>query len=263
MRACRSIRRSSPATRREEGPFAGSLGKKCGGCAAWSLVWSGDEQRKPKPDEIELTFFDAEAKGCIPTWWNKAVLRRADRPDVSADGRTYAYAIPADTFGLVVSLAGGRTAADYDVPAIHAFGPDRWKSMDVEIEWGFDQATAGLDFGGRIEPYDGIVDNLRPLDGDGGTRVVGPDHWRSTAVPGARRGVRLGLLYLGASKGRKVWPYNAAEEDVARTIVTLWTRSGNFSFLPSDLEKGPILRAGMRLLRACGPHFTAGAALRR
>jgi len=38
-----------------------------------------------------------------------------------------------------------------------------------------------------------------------------------------------------------VWPYHAQAEDVARTIVTLWTRSGSFSFLAADLEQGPIL----------------------
>ena len=51
----------------------------------------------------------------------------------------------------------------------------------------------------------------------------------------------LSLLYQGTSKCRKVWPYNGEPEDVARTIVTVWTKSGNFSFLASDLEKGPIL----------------------
>ena len=28
---------------------------------------------------------------------------------------------------------------------------------------------------------------------------------------------------------------------MARTIVTLWTKAGNFSFLSADLENGPIL----------------------
>ena len=56
-----------------------------------------------------------------------------------------------------------------------------------------------------------------------------------------RRGLSLSLLYLGTSRWRKAWPYNGDGGDVARTIVTLWTSSGSFSFLASDLEKGPIL----------------------
>jgi len=57
----------------------------------------------------------------------------------------------------------------------------------------------------------------------------------------SRRGVRFRLLYIGNSRWRRVWPYHAQAEDVARTIVTLWTRSGSFSFLAADLEQGPIL----------------------
>jgi len=41
------------------------------------LVWNGVPQRRPKADEIVLSFFDAEAAGKIPTWWNEAVLREA------------------------------------------------------------------------------------------------------------------------------------------------------------------------------------------
>ena len=123
-----------------------------------ALVWNGAPQRRPKPDEIVVTFFDAEAEGNIPTWWNEAVLREAGKPEVSADGSTYTFAIPVDTFGLVVSVRGQQDASAYEVPVVRAFTPDVWKKMDLEIEWGFDKSTAGLDYSGRIEAYDGIVD---------------------------------------------------------------------------------------------------------
>ena len=113
--------------------------------------------------------------------------------------------------------------------------------MDLEIEWAFDKATAASDYSGRIEAYDGIVDRVRPLAGDAGTTMKGACNWASATKGNGRRGVRLRLLYLGTSKWRKVWPYNGESEDVARTIITVWTNSGNFSFLASDLEKGPIL----------------------
>ena len=205
------------------------------------LAWDGTAQRRPKPEELVLTYFDAEAKGNIPTWWNPAVLREANRPAVSADGRTYAFTIPVDTFGLVVSLRGQQDASAYEIPAVRAFLPDRWKRMDLEIQWGFDKAAAASDYSGRIEAYDGVVDHLRPLAGGAGTTMKGADQWQSAPGLAGRRGVSLSLLYLGTAKGRKPWPYNAEPDDAARTIITLWTGAGNFSFLAADLEQGPIL----------------------
>ena len=204
------------------------------------IVWSADRRRRPEPGELAVTFFDAEAKG-IPTWWNGAVLREAGKPEVSDDGRVYTYTIPVDIFGLVVSVRGRRGASAYEVPLVRAFTPEVWKMMDLEIEWGFDKAAAGLDYSGRIEAYDGIPGRIRPLAGDAGTTVSEPCQWRSPRQGDGRRGLSLSLLYLGTSRWRNVWPYNGDGDDVARTIITVWTHSGNFSFLASDLEKGPIL----------------------
>jgi hypothetical protein len=53
--------------------------------------------------------------------------------------------------------------------------------------------------------------------------------------------VKLSLLYMGTAKWRRVQPFTSQPDDVARTIVTLWTKAGNFSFLAADLENGPIL----------------------
>jgi hypothetical protein len=208
-----------------------------------SLVWSGELARRPKPEEIALTYFDAEAKveGNIPTWWNKAVLRQAEKPEVSADGRAYTFAIPSDTFGLVVSVRGRQDASAYETPAVRVFTPDRWKQMELEIEWGFEPTIEAADYGGRIETYDGIAENIQPLAGDAATTMKDASRWTSASKGDARRGVRLRLFYQGTSKDCPVWPYNGELEDVARTIVTVWTNSGIFSFLASDLEKGPIL----------------------
>ena len=205
------------------------------------LVWNATARPRPKPEDVVVSYFDAEAKGNIPTWWNAAVIREADKPQVSDDGCTYTFNIPVDTFGLVVSVRGPQDASAWECPSVCAFAPDLWKRMDLEIEWGFDKTTSAADYSGRIEAYDGIVGHVRPLAGDAGTTLKGPQRWRSMSVGNGRRGVSLGLLYLGTSKDRKTWPYNAEQEDVARTIVTVWTNAGNFSFLASDLEKGPIL----------------------
>ena len=72
-----------------------------------AVVWTGAGQRRPKADEVVVTFFDAEAKG-IPTWWTGEVLRQAEKPEVSRDGLAYLFTIPVDTFALVVSGAESR-----------------------------------------------------------------------------------------------------------------------------------------------------------
>ena len=193
-----------------------------------------------------VTFFDAESLDAnsnrtIPTWWNDTVLREADKPQVSADGLVFTYTCPVDVLGLVVSVRGEREASAYEAPAIRALVPDVWKTMTLEIEWGFDQATAGADYSGRIEVYDGILSNVQPLAGDGSTAMEDACKWTSLHGGDGRRGVSLSLLYIGTSKWRRVWPYNGDKDDIARTIVTVRSKSGNFSFLAADLENGPVL----------------------
>ena len=56
---------------------------------------------------------------------------------VSADGNTYAYDLQTATCGIVISVGGAKSAADYAVPALRVLVADLWKRMDVEIEWGF------------------------------------------------------------------------------------------------------------------------------
>jgi hypothetical protein len=77
------------------------------------IAWNGAPERRPEPEEVVVTYFNGEADGGIPTWWNKAAIGKADKPEVSADGRTLttrpnvstgmakAYVRPsADTSGL-------------------------------------------------------------------------------------------------------------------------------------------------------------------
>jgi len=204
------------------------------------LTWAADARRVPRADELAVTYLDA--KGKASTWWNNLdATKQAGKPTVSADGRMFVYDIPTDTCGVVVSLTGPKDAAEYDVPRVRALVPEVWKKVDIRIEWGFDKATADRDYGGRVEAYDGMLADVRPLADDGGTAITGPTEWRSVRKGGGPRGLTAALLYQGTSRRRAVWPYNAQVADVARTIVTVWTRSGNFSFLASDLEHGPIL----------------------
>ncbi len=180
------------------------------------------------------------------------------KPAVSGAGRTFTYDLGKDTCGIVISVVGS-PAADFDVPAVRALVAETWKRMDIEIEWGYEPSTAGKDYSGRIETYDGRLTRLAPLDGDAATTATDRSAWRSAGKGGRRRGVKASLLYLGTSHWRPVQPFTSQRDDVARTIVTLWTRAGNFSFLAADLDSGPILAPeyGFFVRRSGGPARTA------
>ena len=132
-------------------------------------------------------------------------IKEASKPEVSPDGRTFTYVIPADTWGVVASLRGSRPASRFACPTMRALVSDVWKRLEIEIEWGFDPATAQVDHGGSLECYDGLVADLRPLPGDATTVLAGPSSWQSPGGDG-RHGVQLSVLYLGTSRWRKVWP---------------------------------------------------------
>lgn len=204
------------------------------------VIWSNDAARRPGTEQLVVTTLDHQ--GPASSWWNNLkAVQKPVKPTVSGDGRVWAYTLAIPTCGLVFSINGAKIAADYEVPKVRVLVADVWKQMDVEIEWGFDEATAAKDYSGRIETYDGLVAGLAPLVGDTVTTTAGPDSWKSSVKSGSRRGVKASLAYMGIAKWRKTMDFTSQQEDVARTIVTVWTKSGNFSFLAADLENGPIL----------------------
>jgi len=204
------------------------------------LRWKMDGRRRTAPEHLVITAL--VNNGTASSWWNNLdAERKTVVPTVSDDGQTYVYDLNTPICGIVVSVAGTNSAADYEVPEVRVLVADTWKTMDVEIEWGFDQSSNSKDYSGRIELYDGMMTGLRSLDGDGSTTVADASSWQSAGTNAGRRGIRCSLLYLGTSKWREVQPFTSQQEDVARTIMTLWTKSGNVSFLVADLENGPIL----------------------
>ena len=276
------VNTNAPAVRRA---LCGLLWEEVRPVRRLLLSWPPEAKNKPAPDQLLISCFDGQ-DDTAHTWWNPHTVKEAAPPEVSADGCTYSYAIPVDTWGVVAAVRGPKEASAFTVPELQAFVPDRWKQMDVEIEWGYEAPRATLPYDGRVEVYDGRLGQLQTLGEDQGTKMTGPSGWRSegatggmksearrpkaerspkaegrneAAFPspalkgtphpsdgregarGARRGVRFRLLYIGESRWRRVWPYHAQPEDVARTIVTVWTKSGSFSFLAADLEHGPIL----------------------
>lgn len=204
------------------------------------LTWPAGSQRQPTPDELAITTLDNQ--GSASSWWNNLkAVQKPVKPTASTEGRTYVYDLNAPTCGIVIGLVGDNRAAGFAVPTVRVLVADVWKKMEVEIEWGFEKATASKDYSGRMETYDGVAAGLRPLDADKGTAPTSATSWRSAGKVAARRGMKFSLLYMGESRWRKVQPFTSQPDDVARTIVTLWTESGSFSFLAADLENGPIL----------------------
>jgi hypothetical protein len=209
------------------------------------LTWPAEAKNRPSPEEVKLVICNADAGGSHHWWLPRAILE-IEKPSVSADSRTYAYEVPVDTWSMVVTVGGEKDASAFAVPAIRAFVPDVWKGMELEIEWGFEDATSALAYDGRVEAYDGVIGDVRALAGDAGTSMVGATSWSSSRQGAGRRGVRLGLLYIG-NQGTSPFGHvyvdrrKVAPEELARSIVTVWTKSGSFSFLADDLERGPIL----------------------
>ena len=199
------------------------------------LTWPSSARRRPAPDK--LTVNALLNQGSSSSWWNNLASVALDsKPTVTDGGLTYSYPIGVGTCGLVLAVDGDASA--YDVPRVRVLVPDTWKRMDVEIEWGFDKTTADKDYSGHIEAYDGRLSDIRPF---GAGTATHDRAWTSRGGSATRRGIEMSLLYMGTSKWRKQQQYTTQAEDVARTIVTVWTKAGAFSFLAADLENGPIL----------------------
>lgn len=203
------------------------------------LVWPATTTRPPSADQVVITTLDHQ--GSASSWWNNLKAGRQEVPAVrSPDGRTWTYALARETCGLVVGLASG-VARGQAVPAVRVLTTARWKRLAFELEWGYAQAAGTRDYTGRLEIYDGRIAGLASLADDPGTAIAGPAAWRSLGRTASRRGVHGVLLYTGSSRWRRSYPFTSQAEDVARTIVTVRTESGTFSFLAADLEHGPLL----------------------
>jgi hypothetical protein len=64
------------------------------------LVWPPEVKNKPAPDELVVSYFNGQ-DDTAHTWWNPRTVKEAAAPEVSADGCTYCYAIPVDTWGYL------------------------------------------------------------------------------------------------------------------------------------------------------------------
>ncbi len=232
------------------------------------LIWPKDATSVPGPEGVAVRWMP---HGDSSSWWGrrpgktgKSTIVAAEKPVISANGRVYAYAVDAtknesafDNLVVAVTKSGQDTWA---IPTVRVLTPEAWKTMDIEIEWGLRARTEASDFDGRIEAYNGIIGKARPLAGDAGTRMTGGHSWQSQAAGSSRRGLATTVLHLGVTHNTPVWSQQARVEEANRTIITVRTKSGAFSFMPADLETGPILapECGFFVARA-GSGVTAAA----
>jgi len=203
-----------------------------------TLQLSWEASTHSRPPENRLSICALVRRNASSSWWNNLdPVVEPVTPTVSQDRLTYTYSLGENACGLVVMVDGQAPASTFAVPEVQVLTPDRWKKMDVEVEWGFDAATARKDFSGHLDAYDGRVNDLTALDG---SATAGPAAWSSPLKATGRRGVKFSLLYAGVAKWHRRLSFTTRDEEVARTIVTVWTKSGSFSFLAADLENGPI-----------------------
>ena len=204
----------------------------------------------PPVEAIEVRVYPSKAG-----WFGFVRDEVLPAPAASADGRTWTYANerkdPATgkvsalfegTDMVAVFFDPGKAPAGtkYGCPTIHLYRPHaKWSTLDVEIEWGFKQGAEEVAFDGRIEAYYGYVKSVKPLPEDEGTTMAGADAWKSSPAPGgARRGIAVSLLYPGRFGRRPgISPLD--------TRITLWTKGGNLTFVPDDVNTGPVLVPGL------------------
>ncbi len=199
----------------------------------------------PPAEAIEVRVYPSKVG-----WFGVVRDQVLPAPAVSADGRTLTYnnqqmegsskgrPIFDATDMVAVFLDPGKApaGAKYGCPTIHLFPPlAKWSALDVEIEWGFKEGAEQAVFDGRIEAYGGYVKSVKPLPEDKGTTMTSADAWKSApAAGGARRGIVVSLLHPGRYANRpRISPLD--------TRITLWTKGGNLTFLPDDVNFGPVL----------------------
>ncbi|MBP7933680.1 MAG: hypothetical protein KA354_03430 [Phycisphaerae bacterium] len=206
-----------------------------------------------------------------PTWWTRAyepfpgtairsgnaLVYHSDRQMIVQRLSQYpeAFRFEPDPQGLIfvdkirLRYRGGEPRPR--VVQMRAVGVAATQPLHVEIEWGFLPAQRDQTFDGGVEAYNGQLEAVKPLPGEGGVVCTGPGQWRSAPVTAGRRGIEATVHYVaddgqdlrfrpnidlptGSSGSLTYYPN--------RTVVTVRTAGGSFSFTPRDLAEGkPIL----------------------
>jgi len=146
-----------------------------------------------------------------------------------------------------------RLVADSPLPGIRSFATytdSVWKEAEAEIIWG-GRADGDQVWDGRLEVFNGVLQELAPLGGSRDVAVVGSDAWRSR-VQGRMDGVRARLLYA-ETKGTHSFD---------ETVATVRAHHATFSFAVADLLRwGHIFVPDLGVLvRTAGNEMSYAAA---
>ncbi len=122
-----------------------------------------------------------------------------------------------------------RIAADNALPAIaafHAYTDSVWEKVRFQVVWGFATKQDEQVWDGRLEVFNGIVQNITRCWAKTHVRIGSQNSWTSR-VRGRGDGIIAYVLYAKTKR------YNSFDE----TVVTLRTMCETFSFAASDLVK--------------------------
>jgi hypothetical protein len=110
------------------------------------------------------------------------------------------------------------------------------RTADLVIEWGYEPGKDKLVYDGRIEAtQNATILKVVPLPGDA-TAVTGATAWTSAPASGQRRGIVATVRYRENHL-----------TGTQRSILTVRTTSGSFSFVPAELDPLPVpLRMALR-----------------
>ena len=122
-----------------------------------------------------------------------------------------------------------RIVADDKLPEIEAFEAHTdsvWDGLGFEVQWGGTALQMQQCWDGRLEIFNGLVQDVQPLSPASDVEMQPGHKWQST-VQDEMDGIRARVLYA------KVQGYNSFDE----TVVTLRSDMDTFSFAASDLLK--------------------------
>jgi len=202
---------------------------------SWNTCTSS-HQRKHR--NCRLSIVESKPKGAplrsLCLWCTNTILGIP----LEIDGTTWTFAFPERrTCKLRLRLQDQKQV---EIERFEIYGPSNWKSGDVRIEWGHTDEERTYD--GSLSAYNGEVLEAKPF---GSAQAQGPFAWTSTAGKRRTAGIVAKVLYTSGM-------------DVDRTIVTLRTKAGDFSFLPGEaLEYQPV---DIPVFCRSGPHRSNGAA---
>jgi len=219
------------------------------------VVRFGDSATVAKPDGVRLEYWQsswphqriprdnpsgAGSSGWLNVGdWHQGKWQKADA-NVEINGSTYTFAfnpVNAKEFPDIKDFSPRyrstlklRVAADAALPAVEAFEAytdSVWEPLEFEVEWGMIAQKQRQVWDGRLEVFNGVVEQVEPISGASKVKVSPAVHsWKST-VRKEPDGIRAKVLYA------KTQGYNSFDE----TVVTLRCECETFSFAACDLIK--------------------------